>query len=665
MKAQRHTRRFLVVAVSLIGLTTQANAADLWWHGDMSTNWGSFTSNFGTLVDTNFATDDTALFDALQLPAPGHTIFFSTKTATNLATVLTTNTSVDSIVVEGGPGNFSISGNTLILSSLGIINDSPRQLTINSPLATSGSTHFFNTANALSVVNVTSNITTSTINKAGPGLLVLSGNNSYPGSVAMTGGTLQLGSANALSSGKNLNLSSGTVNLNGFSPTIGDLNLGNGNNLPNRVIRSTAGTPQINLNGNLNFTGPGDPATIEVGINLSAGTHIFGGTTFSNSFYDLILTKPITGTGSIDKSGVPYTALTAQSTYSGSTTIGGGILFVATTNALPTSTAVTVNTPGQLSLTPSTTAGQVVAGNYDQTVASLSGTGAVRLGTAKLTVNTTAFTTFSGFIDGVSGRLTKQGTGQLTLTGTNTYSGLTSIEAGSISIGNGGTTGLITGPISIREGAALVLFRSNNFTLNGLISGAGQLTVRGATATLAAGQPTAHRISNLTVLSGALNLSNNDLIVDYTGPSPISSLIAYYNSAALFGNADFGGLPTYLAISEAADLGLTDFAGQGVDDTTVVLKYTYVGDANLDGQVDALDYERIDLGIGNTGVFGTAQGDLNYDGNVDALDYEQVDLNIGNGVGSPLATLEGSRFIPEPAALAPLAILPLLARRRR
>ena len=62
----------------------------------------------------------------------------------------------------------------------------------------------------------------------------------------------------------------------------------------------------------------------------------------------------------------------------------------------------------------------------------------------------------------------------------------------------------------------------------------------------------------------------------------------------------------------------------------VVFKFTYVGDSNLDGVVDALDYQRIDLAVGNTGVFGTAQGALNYDGNVDALDYQQIDLNIGN-----------------------------------
>jgi hypothetical protein len=138
-------------------------------------------------------------------------------------------------------------------------------------------------------------------------------------------------------------------------------------------------------------------------------------------------------------------------------------------------------------------------------------------------------------------------------------------------------------------------------------------------------------------LAGTLNLRDNDLLLDYTGASPIADLISSYTSGLLQSDSAASSLPTYLAITEAADLGLATFGGIEIDDTTLIAKYTYTGDANLDGQVDALDYERVDLAIGNSGVLGTAQGDLNYDGVVDALDYEQVDLNVGNGVGSPLA----------------------------
>ncbi len=171
-------------------------------------------------------------------------------------------------------------------------------------------------------------------------------------------------------------------------------------------------------------------------------------------------------------------------------------------------------------------------------------------------------------------------------------------------------------------------------------------------------------VDELTVAAAAiLNAGKQSVVVDYDGASPIAALLASYAAGRILADGDDGfGLPTYLAISEAADLGLTDFGGAPVDETAVLLKFTYVGDANLDGQVDALDYERVDLAIGNAGVFGTAQGDLNYDGVVDALDYEQIDLNIGNGVGSPLAGI----VVPEPgsAVLLVAAIAGLTARRR-
>jgi hypothetical protein len=239
--------------------------------------------------------------------------------------------------------------------------------------------------------------------------------------------------------------------------------------------------------------------------------------------------------------------------------------------------------------------------------------------------------------------------GSLTVTGTMTNNS-TYVQAGGIAAlanleGTGSTT------INAAAVATAARVRQGALTVQGLLT----INENGTSAATS-------RLSSLTIgEAGIFNLTNNDLLLNYTDTSPIQTLIAYLQSGQLLPNGDLNGLPTTLAITEAADLGLTTFNGLPVDDTTVIAKYTYVGDANLDGQVDALDYERIDLAIGNTGVVGTAQGDLNYDGNVDALDYEQVDLNIGNGVGSPLSPV----FIPEPALLAPLALASLALRRRR
>jgi hypothetical protein len=251
------------------------------------------------------------------------------------------------------------------------------------------------------------------------------------------------------------------------------------------------------------------------------------------------------------------------------------------------------------------------------------------------------------------------------LNGDGSFSAATLLNNGAVTVrGTMAQLGLVGGTGSLRVAAGGLLNVSAATAAGALIS-QGALTVEGKLS-VGSHEP----LSGAVVVSvgalvidaaGILELGNNDLMVNYAESSPLAGLIAAYTEGRLTVNGDAGGLPTYLALAEAADLGLTEFGGLAVDETTMVGKFTYVGDANLDGQVDALDYERVDLAIGNSGVFGTAQGDLNYDGNVDALDYEQIDLNIGNGVGSPLATV----LVPEPTWMGSLAVLGLLAGRRR
>jgi hypothetical protein len=106
-------------------------------------------------------------------------------------------------------------------------------------------------------------------------------------------------------------------------------------------------------------------------------------------------------------------------------------------------------------------------------------------------------------------------------------------------------------------------------------------------------------------------------------------LIGYVLDGRLVPASEAAGLPSTLAIAEAADLGLTEFNGVAIDESTVIARYTFVGDANLDGQVDALDYERIDLAIDDAGVLGSAPGDLSF----------------GNGMGVPLAGRRRSRAV--------------------
>ncbi len=88
--------------------------------------------------------------------------------------------------------------------------------------------------------------------------------------------------------------------------------------------------------------------------------------------------------------------------------------------------------------------------------------------------------TLSGDISGGTRDVAFGGPGGLVISGTNTY-GATNITGGTVTLGNGGTTGTLgSGPANIGAGATLALNRSNDFTLGNNITGAGTLSKLGA-----------------------------------------------------------------------------------------------------------------------------------------------------------------------------------------
>ena len=95
---------------------------------------------------------------------------------------------------------------------------------------------------------------------------------------------------------------------------------------------------------------------------------------------------------------------------------------------------------------------------------------------------------------------------------------------------------------------------------------------------------------------------------------------------------------TVLAIAEQFEWGERTFNGVTLDDTTIVGKYTFYGDANLDGQVTTDDYVAVDLGLGTGDSW--VQGDFDLNGQVTTDDYVVVDLNLGKGTDNPLAYAE-------------------------
>jgi autotransporter-associated beta strand protein len=119
-----------------------------------------------------------------------------------------------------------------------------------------------------------------------------------------------------------------------------------------------------------------------------------------------------------------------------------------------------------------------------------------------LRFNRSDIITFAGLISG-SGNLNQIGSGTTILTADNTYTGGTVISAGTLQLGNGGTTGAIVG--SVTDNGSLVFDRSNSITFNGKISGSGNVIQSGSGTTIIGGTNT---------YSGGTIINNDTLLVN-------------------------------------------------------------------------------------------------------------------------------------------------------
>ena len=109
--------------------------------------------------------------------------------------------------------------------------------------------------------------------------------------------------------------------------------------------------------------------------------------------------------------------------------------------------------------------------------------------------------------------LTKAGSATLTLTGSNTYSGATTIGAGTLQVGNGGASGTLgMGPVT--DNSALVFNLSGATTFGGAIGGDGSLTQAGIGALILSGSN--DYSGGTTVNAGTLYVTNSDALPDGT-----------------------------------------------------------------------------------------------------------------------------------------------------
>jgi hypothetical protein len=121
-------------------------------------------------------------------------------------------------------------------------------------------------------------------------------------------------------------------------------------------------------------------------------------------------------------------------------------------------------------------------------------------------------------------------------------------------------------------------------------------------------------------------------------------------------------MDTGLSVIDNGGLGLSTFAGQPVTANAILLKYTYYGDVDLNGQVHADDLTVFANNFGRaTGAFQT-NGDIDFEGDVDPDDLTVFANNFGKGVGSALSD-NAPVTIAEPtsAVLAAIAATGILA----
>ncbi|MEJ8824062.1 autotransporter outer membrane beta-barrel domain-containing protein [Variovorax humicola] len=431
-------------------------------------------------------------------------------------------------------GGTTISAGTLQIGDGGTTGSVVGNITDNAAL-------IFNRSDALAYAGTITG--SGSLAQAGGGMTTLSGAGSSIGSVSVTAGTLSLAQAGAFTTSGNYTTASGAVtqlaanstlsvggaftqvagstlnvDLGSTQPIIsaatadlnGTLNItGFGTSIPNSAsaVASTlfnvvhTAAPGGITNGFTSVTSGGATSPVDYlrlvanksansqDYNVGFGLTWLAGATRGNGVFtlagaadtfnvDLVLANQAPSSAPWDgmtltKNGAGTLVLSAANTYTGATTINGGTLRSGIANAFASSSAVNIASGATLDLN-----------GFNQTANNLSGAGNVTLGSAALTVDDTMNTSFGGVVSG-AGSLIKTGASTLTLTDDSTYTGGTTISAGALQIGNGGTTGSIVG--NITNNAALVINRSDAFALGGAIGGSGSLTQAGAGTTTIGG----------------------------------------------------------------------------------------------------------------------------------------------------------------------------------
>lgn len=471
----------------------------------------------------------------------------------------------------------------------------------------------------------------STLRKAGAATLTLNGDSSnFSGSILVDAGTLKLGHGNALgnTTGTTTITSGATLDLNGQSTgetiaSISGTGVGGNGALVNSNTSVAASVTQDIVNpGSLTIGGAGDITLTRI---RSVG----------------VFTVTKTGGGTLTTNGSSHNNLSAWD-------IQAGKVVFANTSGLAADRGVALN-GGTLQLSGSNSNlvndGQLFtinSGTFDlngksEAVASIGGNGGIVTNTNATTatlyvgggVGGSSSANYGGVIQDGAGQLnlTKDGTGIQTLSGENTYTGLTTISNGTLALA---ATGSIDDTSGVRLGATGVFdvsaktggYAVSNLTGSGDVIGA--LTV---TTELAAG-----------FSAGTIDFSD-----DLTLGSSSAYAFELIGGTTGLNSADLVNVAGDLTIS-LATLNLAQLGTYTPNDKFTLFAYAGALNGNFAGLANAAEF---------TGAGGLWK-----------INYFDTSAGTNGGTGTSFVTITA---VPEPRAalLGGLGLLALLRRRRK
>ncbi|CAO3441367.1 hypothetical protein [Azospirillum endophyticum] len=551
----------------------------------------------------------------------------------------------------------------------------------------------------------------SALSKSGAGTLVLGGtNNTATGgttgtglnTVSVTAGTLRIGSDDNLGTGT-VTLNGGTLNLNSLSGTVdNDLTLGSSGgtvSLTNGTGATLSGTitgsgsltktggPALTLSGTNSYSG-GTTVSGTNGISVTDSSNLGSGTVTLNASSKLTVTGSsvtvgnaivaaggatiananavelsglISGSGALTKTGAGALTLSyatgSGNTQSGGWTVSAGTLVASGGKAIDDSSAVTISGSGVFR----------VSGN--ETIGALTGDGSagtdVTIDTGMtLTATYTSNETMAGVIGGLGG-FTKAGTGTLQLEGNNSYTGATTVSAGTLVANGSGSALADTTAVTVESGATFVVWTGETV---GSVSGAGAVSLNLGTLTLG-GNGTSTEISgvisgdgNLAKTgSGTLTLSGTNT---YTGTTTVSAGTLEVRNAAALGTAA-GGDGTTVASGAVLTVqgGITlaeafTLSGTGISSSGALVNVS--GTNTLSGTVTLAANTTIGTTAGTLTLGGVVSGGTNTLTKVGTGTLTMTAVNtytglttVSAGTLAGTATLGGGLTIASGATLAP------------